>query len=113
MARVWILYGSFFAFLAIVLGAFGAHGLKDILDNYRKEIFQKAVFYHFIHAISLILIAILNNQYNGVNLSISAYSFILGIIIFSGSLYVLAITNFKWLGAITPIGGISFIIGWI
>ena len=112
MGRIWIIYGSLFSFLAIVIGAFGAHGLKNILDDYGKEIFQKGVFYHFIHAISLILIAIISNQYNGINLSVSAYSFIFGIIIFSGSLYVLAITNIKWFGAITPIGGIAFIIGW-
>ena len=111
--KIWIVYGSFFSILAIVLGAFGAHGLKNILDQYSREIYEKAIYYHFIHSLAIILIAILNNQYNNINLSYSVYLFLFGIIIFSGSLYVLAITGIKWLGAITPIGGLLFIFGWV
>tara|TARA_Y100000590_G_C15534924_1_gene944645 strand:+ start:364 stop:732 length:369 start_codon:yes stop_codon:yes gene_type:complete len=111
--KIWIVYGSFFSLLAIVLGAFGAHGLKNILDQYSREIYEKAIYYHFIHSLAIILIAILNNQYNNINLSYSVYLFLFGIIIFSGSLYVLAITGIKWLGAITPIGGLLFIFGWV
>ena len=112
VAKSLIIYGSIFSLLAIILGAFGAHGLKNILNDYGNEIFQKAVFYHFIHAISLILLGSFQNQFSDINLSFSSYCFILGIILFSGSLYLLAITNIKWLGAITPIGGIGFIAGW-
>ena len=112
MAKSLIIYGSIFSLLAIILGAFGAHGLKNILDDYGKEIFQKAVFYHFVHAISIILLGSLENQFSNINLSISGYCFIFGIILFSGSLYLLSITNIKLLGAITPIGGIGFIVGW-
>ena len=111
--KIWIVYGSFFSLLAVVLGAFGAHGLKNVLDQYSREIYEKAIYYHFIHSLAIILIAILNNQYNNINLSYSVYLFLFGIIIFSGSLYVLAITGIKWLGAITPIGGLAFIIGWL
>ena len=111
--KIWIVYGSFFSLLAIVLGAFGAHGLKNVLDQYSREIYEKAIYYHFIHSLAIILIAILNNQYNNINLSYSVYLFLFGIIIFSGSLYVLAITGIKWLGAITPIGGLLFIFGWV
>ena len=112
MAKSLIIYGSIFSLLAIVLGAFGAHGLKNVLDDYGKEIYNKAVFYHFIHAISILIVAILQNQFDNINLSLSVYLFISGIIIFSGSLYLLSITNIRWLGSITPLGGFSFIIGW-
>ena len=112
MVKSWIIYGSLFSLLAIVLGAFGAHGLKNVLDDYGKEIYNKAVFYHFIHAISILIVAILQNQFDNINLSLSVYLFISGIIIFSGSLYLLSITNIRWLGSITPLGGFSFIIGW-
>ena len=111
--KIWIVYGSFFSLLAIVLGAFGGHGVKNVLDQYSREIYEKAIYYHFIHSLAIILIAILNNQYNNINLSYSVYLFLFGIIIFSGSLYVLAITGIKWLGAITPIGGLLFIFGWV
>ena len=110
--RVWIIYGSFFSLLAVVLGAFGAHGFKNILNQYSREVYNTANFYHFIHSLAIIFIAILNTQYNDINLSYSFYFFLFGIIIFSGSLYILAITGIKWLGAIKPIGGVLFILGW-
>jgi uncharacterized membrane protein YgdD (TMEM256/DUF423 family) len=94
--------------LAVVLGAFGAHGFKDILmRNETTAIWEKAVFYHFIHAVMLFILA------NRKPLPrVPLFGFLVGILIFSGSLYLLAITNIKWLGAITPIGGTSFIVGW-
>ena len=97
-----------FGLLAVVLGAFGAHGLKDILgQNGTTEIWEKAVFYHFIHAVILFILAERTTIPK-----VAWISFLLGIVIFSGSLYLLAVTNVKWLGAITPIGGVSFIVGW-
>ena len=95
--------------LAVVLGAFGAHGLKDLLTrNGTLLIWEKAVFYHFIHALMLFILAQRYSVRRGPWLS-----FLVGIVLFSGSLYVLALTNIKLLGAITPFGGISFIIGWL
>jgi uncharacterized membrane protein YgdD (TMEM256/DUF423 family) len=95
-------------FLAVLLGAFGAHGLKEILtQNGTGTIWEKAVFYHFIHAIMLFITAERKPFASG-----AWWSFLIGIMIFSGSLYVLAVTNLKWLGAITPIGGLSFLVGW-
>jgi uncharacterized membrane protein YgdD (TMEM256/DUF423 family) len=96
-------------FLAVTLGAFGAHGLKNLLEqNGTTAIWEKAVFYHFIHTVILFVLA------GRAPLRMGPWiSFLLGIIIFSGSLYVLAITNIKWLGAITPFGGLSFLAGWI
>jgi len=94
--------------LAVVLGAFGAHGLKDLLaQNHTAAIWEKAVFYHFIHAVMLFVLAQRRPLPSGPWLS-----FFTGILIFSGSLYLLAVTNVKWLGAITPIGGLSFLVGW-
>jgi uncharacterized membrane protein YgdD (TMEM256/DUF423 family) len=95
--------------LAVVLGAFGAHTLKDRLaGNGTAAIWEKAVFYHFIHAVMLFFLATRKPLPR-----CPWFSFLFGIIIFSGSLYLLAFTNVRWLGAITPIGGVSFIIGWI
>ncbi len=96
-------------FLAVALGAFGAHSLKDLLiKNQTTDIWQKAVFYHFIHTVMLFLLAQRAPLHFGPWLS-----FLLGVLIFSGSLYLLAVTNVRWLGAITPIGGVSFIAAWL
>jgi uncharacterized membrane protein YgdD (TMEM256/DUF423 family) len=100
---------ALFGVLAVGLGAFGAHGLKDVLTrNGTVSIWEKAVFYHFIHAVMLFVLA----QRSSLQLG-PWVAFLIGIVIFSGSLYVLALTNIRVLGAITPIGGISFIVGWL
>lgn len=106
---VAIRISAFVGFLAVVLGAFGAHGFKNILTtNATAAIWEKAVLYHFIHAIMLFILAGRRPVQ-----SIPWLCFLSGILIFSGSLYLLAITNMRWLGAITPIGGVSFILGWV
>ena len=106
---VAIRISAFVGFLAVVLGAFGAHGFKNILTtNATAAIWEKAVLYHFIHAIMLFILAGRRPVQ-----SIPWLAFLSGILIFSGSLYLLAITNMRWLGAITPIGGVSFILGWV
>ncbi len=98
-----------FGLLAVALGAFGAHGLKDLLArNQTTAIWEKAVFYQFIHAVMLYILASRTPLYVG-----PYFCFLAGILIFSGSLYILAVTNIKMLGAITPIGGVSFIAGWL
>ena len=95
-------------FLAVVFGAFGAHALKGILvQNGTTAVWDKAIFYHFIHAVMLCVIAGRKPFVAG-----AWWSFFAGILIFSGSLYLLAVTNMKWLGAITPFGGGGFLIGW-
>ena len=94
--------------LAVVLGAFGAHGLKDLLaQNGTAGIWEQAVFYHFIHAVMLFVLAE-RKPFPAA----AWWSFLIGIFSFSGSLYLLAVTNTHWLGAITPIGGVSFLVGW-
>ena len=95
--------------LAVALGAFGAHGLKELLaQNGTAAIWDKAVFYHFIHALMLFLLAERRKIPAG-----AWWSFLLGIVVFSGSLYLLAVTNARWLGAITPVGGLSLLAGWL
>ena len=95
--------------LAVVLGAFGAHALKTILEaNQTTAVWEKAVFYHFIHAVMLFILAGKTPLRTGPWLCFAA-----GIVIFSGTLYALALTNARWLGAITPLGGISFMAGWL
>ena len=94
--------------LAVGLGAFGAHALKGTLQfNGMTEVWNKAVFYHFVHALALLMLAALP----AVSRASSAL-FVTGIMLFSGSLYLLALTNLKWLGAITPLGGLCFLAGW-
>jgi Uncharacterized small membrane protein len=95
--------------LAVGLGAFGAHELKAVLEqNHTGAIWEKAVFYHFIHTV-VMLVLTGRQPFHCCTFT----AFLLGIIVFSGSLYILAVTNLKWLGAITPIGGTAFIVGWI
>ena len=96
-------------FLAVALGAIGAHALKGTLQaNGMAEVWDKAVLYHFMHAIALLVLATLP-----VTRRAAAALLLAGIVIFSGSLYALALTNMKWLGAITPLGGLCFLAGWI
>ena len=110
---------SFYAALLLIagvsLGAFGAHGLNDVLDTaYRVEIYEKAVFYHFVHALGLLLVSLLATT-GVISRDIEkrvGLALVFGVVIFSGSLYLLAITEIKWLGAITPIGGALFIVAW-
>ncbi len=100
-------------FLAVALGAFGAHGLKNRLSPEMLEVYQTAVQYHFYHALALLAVGILLRQ--GLSSSVlvaSAWLFAIGTLVFSGSLYALAVTEIKILGAITPIGGLMFLLGW-
>jgi uncharacterized membrane protein YgdD (TMEM256/DUF423 family) len=95
-------------FLAVALGAFGAHGLKGLLaQNGLTAVWEKAVFYHFIHAVMLFVLAE-RKPFPAV----AWWSFLAGIGFFSGSLYLLALTNVHWLGAVTPVGGLCLLFGW-
>ncbi|WP_096437736.1 DUF423 domain-containing protein [Alteribacter populi] len=112
--KLFLLLGSVNAFLFVALGAFGAHALKDKLEQggYLKT-FETAVQYHMIHALALIVVAILTKYLSSTGLVHGAgWAFFIGIILFSGSLYVMSVTGIKVLGAITPLGGIAFLVGW-
>ena len=113
MAKVFITLASLSGMLAVMLGAFGAHALKGRLDDYALGIFQTAVQYHFYHSFALLAVGILAlSQPQTALLKSSGWLFLLGILVFSGSLYLLSLTGVRWLGAVTPLGGLAFIAGW-
>ena len=99
--------------LAVIFGAFGAHALKGRLDEYALGVFDTAVQYHFYHSLALMAVGVLAfSQPQTTMLKSSGWLFALGIVVFSGSLYLLSMTGVRWLGAITPLGGLAFIGGW-
>ena len=109
----FLVIGAISGFLVVILGAFGAHGLKDILDEYGKSIYEKAALYHMFHTMAILVLGLIEKIQPEMQLSLAGWAFIFGIILFSGSLYILAVTGFKWMGMITPFGGVFFIIGWV
>lgn len=113
MHKIFIIIGSISGMLSVMIGAFGAHALKSTLEaTQRLETFETAVKYQFYHSLALILLGLLMINYQHKAFYVSGYGFILGILIFSGSLYTLSLTGYTKLGAITPLGGLAFIIGW-
>lgn len=100
---------------AVGIGAFGAHGLEPVLEaNGRLDTFETAVKYHFYHSLAMLSVAIWYQIQPERKILVKAmWSFLIGILIFSGSLYVLSLTGITWLGAITPLGGVAFIVGWL
>lgn len=109
-----LITGCILMALAVGIGAFGAHGLKEtLLQNEKLEVFETGVKYHFYHAIAIFFIGILSIHIRNNWLYRSFYLMLTGILFFSASLYVLAITNTPVLGAITPIGGVLFLVGWV
>jgi len=119
MRKSFLVSGIILAGLAVALGAFGAHGLKKVVDEQSVEVFKTGVQYQFYHALALILTGILSIHFSSKEIKLAGTLFIWGIILFSGSLY--AITAFKamgsavpkFIGPVTPIGGLLFIAGWI
>ncbi len=128
----WLTVGALMAMLAVVTGAFGAHGLEGVLNDlysgtkaktiggmevpatykYLQD-FKTAAEYQIYHAFGLMIVGLLSMHYKKRSLQIAAWSFIVGIILFSGCLYLLVLINQPKLGMIVPIGGVAFIIGWI
>jgi uncharacterized membrane protein YgdD (TMEM256/DUF423 family) len=95
-------------FLAVALGAFGAHGLRATLESRGMlDVWNKAVFYQFIHAVAILALALYGTINRG-----ACWLLLLGVVLFSGSLYLLALTSVRWLGAVTPLGGLCFLAGW-
>lgn len=114
IAKLSLVAGAVFGFLSVALGAFAAHGLKHRLDDYAKDIWSTAVFYQMFHALALIAVALLlSKQPQLLRLQWTAYFWISGIILFSGSLYILALIGVRWLGIFTPIGGVALLVGWL
>lgn len=112
--KLFIILGAINAFIAVGLGAFGAHGLKDILEPKYLEIWKTGVSYQMYHALGLLVIGVLAGKLPTSSLiSTSGWLMIAGIVLFSGSLYVLCLTKIGILGAITPLGGVAFLTAWI
>jgi len=111
----WSAIGAIFLALAVGLGAFGAHALKERLDAYSLGVWEKAVFYHFIHALGVLVVSMLPRTGTFPVNGASSVCWLLsaGVLIFSGSLYTLALTGVRSMGAITPIGGLCFIAAWL
>ena len=113
MLRVFLMLAAFFGFTGVALGAFAAHGLKDRLSEQYLAIFHTGVTYQLVHALALIGVALLATQLQSRLVTWAGIFFALGIVLFSGSLYVLTMTGISKLGMITPIGGLGFLAGWL
>ena len=113
MAKLFITLASLSGMLAVVFGAFGAHALRGKLDDQALKVFETAVQYHFYHTFALLVVGVIAlNQPQTMLLKSSGWLFFIGILVFSGSLYLLSLTGVRWLGAITPLGGLALIAGW-
>src|SRR6185369_3253192 len=112
--KITLLTGAICGGLGVALGAFGAHALKNLLtQNGRIETYELAVRYQFYHAIAILIVGVLMKDFPGSVLKWSALLMFLGVVIFSGSLYVYSLTNIKGFAMITPIGGLLLLIGWV
>ncbi len=112
--KIFVIIGALFAALSVAFGAFGAHMLERILEPKYLETWGTGVTYQMLHAVGIILVGLLMGKLPGnALLSWSGWLMLIGILLFSGSLYVLSITKISMLGAITPLGGVSFIIAWV
>jgi uncharacterized membrane protein YgdD (TMEM256/DUF423 family) len=112
VTKLFLILGSSNAMIAVLLGAFAAHGLKDKLPEQLLNTFQTGVQYHFYHALGLIAVGLIASHVPGVGIKVSGWLMVTGIVLFSGSLYMLAITGVRTLGMITPVGGICLILAW-
>ena len=112
--KIAFLFAGLAGTVGVILGAFGAHALRGVIEPKLMETFQTAVHYQLIHALALLLVS-LTMGWLGQSLSfeISAYAFMGGIILFSGSLYGLVLTEMRWFGPVTPLGGLCLIVGWL
>jgi uncharacterized membrane protein YgdD (TMEM256/DUF423 family) len=114
MAKNYLMIAALSGFIAVALGAFGAHGLKQRLSVDLLVVYQTGVQYHFYHTFALLAVGLLMLQMPASGaLRWSGILFIAGIVVFSGSLYVLSLTGVRWLGAITPLGGVAFMAAWL
>jgi uncharacterized membrane protein YgdD (TMEM256/DUF423 family) len=111
--RLFFLLGSISAFSSVAAGAFGAHALRGRLEPSALAIFETAAVYQMYHALALFAVAWAVTRWPGVWAMRAGWLFVVGTVIFSGSLYLLSLTGVRWLGAITPIGGLAFLTGWI
>ena len=115
MDRNFVMMGAVLMFLGVGAGAFGAHGLAAYFERFPdlEATYETAVRYHLIHALAILITAWIVTEYNANFATWAGWLFLVGIILFSGSLYLLVFTQMRWLGAITPLGGLAFLAGWV
>jgi uncharacterized membrane protein YgdD (TMEM256/DUF423 family) len=113
MEKMFVFVGALMAGIGVALGAFGAHGLRGRLSPEMLAVFETGVRYQMYHALALLAIAATLPRIEGRAVLIAGWSFVTGIVLFSGSLYALALSGVTTLGAITPLGGVAFLVGWI
>ncbi len=108
----WFATGAVAGGLGVVLGAFGAHALKARLTPELLTIFETGVRYHMYHAVALLAVGVAATRWTSASVGAAGWGFVIGIVVFSGSLYILALTGVRAWGAVTPLGGVAFIVGW-
>lgn len=108
----WFALGAGLAGLGVALGAFAAHGLRGRLGPEAMAVFETGVRYQLVHALALLAVGWAAARWPGGGVQLAGWSFAVGTLLFSGSLYLLAVTGTRWLGAITPLGGLLFLVGW-
>lgn len=114
MEKIFFTLGSLFAGLSVAFGAFGAHALRERLDERMLANFETGARYQMYHALALLAVAWAVSRFSTSQLPVYAgWLFIAGIVLFSGSLYLMAFTGQRWLGAVTPLGGVAFLAGWV
>ncbi|MEQ1855286.1 MAG: DUF423 domain-containing protein [Longimicrobiales bacterium] len=111
--RLFFTLGCVLAALGVGLGAFAAHGLRSILNEADLDTFEVGVRYQMYHAFALLAVAWAIERWGSQTAVMAGWAFVVGIVVFSGSLYMLVLTGPRWLGAITPIGGVAFLVGWL
>jgi uncharacterized membrane protein YgdD (TMEM256/DUF423 family) len=113
MAKFFLLCGSSLAFLSVAMGAFGAHALQDRVSLKDLEVFKTAAHYQIVHSLALLCVGFLLPYFSPASaIKAAGLCFLIGTLVFSGSLYTLVLTQTRWLGAVTPIGGVGFLAGW-
>jgi uncharacterized membrane protein YgdD (TMEM256/DUF423 family) len=113
MERVFFIIGALSAFIGVAAGAFGAHGLKSRMNTEMLSVFEVGVRYQMYHAFALIIAAGVQSKWPSTLITTGGWLFVIGTILFSGSLYLMSMTEVRWLGAITPLGGLAFLAGWV
>lgn len=111
--QVFAILGALSGFIGVAAGAFGAHGLRQRLSAEMLGVFETAARYQMYHALALMAVAWAATRWPGGGIHLAGWSFVVGTLLFSGSLYVLSLTDIRWLGAITPLGGAAFLLGWL
>lgn len=112
MVRLWLVTAAFLGLSEVILAAFGAHGLRDVLDRHGQFIYDKALLYQMFHTLAILSVGILQHLFKERSFSVAGWGFLLGVFFYSGGLYIRALSGIRAFAFVVPLGGISFMIGW-